>query len=160
MTIRWVIGLLLACRSTPLIAQVQPFTFAGVGLQSDFKTVVARYPHSRPQDQYVSLDAQDIHDHISAIEVSGAGPTRRVRIAFETHPAGKRVDYPSCAAVETTLVQRYGPPQDIHHFVEEASPRADRVWRSATEELTLICFKGPGRQFLAEAVQITPRRRQ
>ena len=100
MTMQWVIGVLLACRSTPLIAQIQPFTFAGVGLQSDFKVVAARYPHSSPQDQYVSLDPLDVHDHISAIEVSGAGPTRRVRIAFETHPAGKAPD----SAIRPTIL--------------------------------------------------------
>jgi len=42
-------------------------------------------------------------------------------------------------------------------FYEEASRRADRVWQSPAEQLTLICFEGPRRRLLAEAVQITPR---
>ena len=49
--------------------QASTFSFDGVRLSSDFSAVVARYPHSTPQDRYVSLAPQDIHDHISAVEV-------------------------------------------------------------------------------------------
>jgi hypothetical protein len=133
------------------------FSFDGVSLQSDFRDVAARYSHSTPQDQYVSLDPRDIHDHISMIEVSGTGRSRRVRIAFETRPDGQHADYPTCAAIEARLVTRFGRPQEIRRFYEEASARADRIWRSPTEELTLICFTGARRRVLAEAVQITPR---
>jgi hypothetical protein len=137
--------------------QGRPFAFAGIDLSSDFKTVAARYPHSTPQDQYVLLAPADIHDHISEIEVSGAGPTRRVRIAFETRPDGRTADYPSCAAIEAKLVAEFGQPQEIRRFMEEASMRADRIWRHPGEELALVCFKGPKGKLLAEAVQITPR---
>ena len=145
-----------------LIAPVQgpgvPFMFDGVGLSSDFRAVAARYPHSTPQDQYVSLAPQDVHDHISAIEVSGAGKNRRVRIAFETRTPSGRLDYPTCAAVEAKVTAQFGRPQEIRRFEEEASPRADRIWRSPTEEMVLLCFTPPhGRRLLAEAVQITPR---
>ncbi|NOT10143.1 MAG: hypothetical protein HOP28_18270 [Gemmatimonadales bacterium] len=141
-----------------LLAQAPAFTFAGVGLRSDFKAVAARYPHSVPQDQYISLARQDIHDHISAIGVSGSGETRRVRISFEITPDGGRPAYPSCAEIEAKLVKAYGPPHEIHRFSEEASPRADRIWRSTTEQLILICFQAPqGGRLFAEAVQITPR---
>ena len=157
MSTKWVFGTLIVIRSAALDAQVQGFSFAGVGLQSTFKSVAARYPHSTPQDQFVTLAPQDIHDHISAIEVSGSGPTRRVRVAFETRPDGQHADYPMCAAIEAQLVRQYGHPQFVRRFMEEASSRADRIWRSRTEELTLVCFKGPGRAFLAEAVLITPR---
>lgn len=134
------------------------FSFDGVGLSSDFKTVAARFPHSTPQDQYVSLAPQDIHDHISAIEVSGTGRSRRVRIGFETRSKVGRLDYPTCAGVEAKLVAQYGRPQEIRQFQEEASPRADRVWRSPSEELTLLCFREVrGRRLLAEAVEITAR---
>ena len=126
------------------LCQAQGLMFDGIGLESDFKHVASRFPHSRPQDQHVSLAPEDIHDHISAIEVSGEGKTRRVRVSFETLPDGTHADYPSCAAVEATLVKRYGRPSHVRRFTEEASPRADRVWRSAGEELTLLCFQRPG----------------
>jgi hypothetical protein len=137
--------------------QASAFSFDGVSLHSDFREVAARYPHSTPQDQYVSLSPQDIHDHISEIEVSGTGRGRRVRIGFETRPDGQHPDYPTCAAIEAKLVPRFGRPQAIRRFYEEATARADRVWRSPTEELTLLCFKGARHRLLAEAVLITPR---
>jgi hypothetical protein len=136
--------------------QAPVFSFAGVSLSSDFQAIADRYPHSRPQSEYVSLAPEDVHDHISAIEVSGTGSTRRVRIAFETRGASGRADYPRCAAIEAQLVGRFGRPQAVRRFMEEASPRADRLWRSQTEELTLICFAERGHLW-AEAVQITPR---
>ena len=137
-------------------AQTPAFSFDGVSLGSDFPAVAARYPHSTPQDGYVSLAPEDVHDHISAIEVSGNGPTRRVRIAFETRGPAGQAEYPRCATIEGQLVGRFGRPQEVRRFMEEASPRADRVWRSLTEELTLICFAERGHLW-AEAVQITPR---
>ncbi len=151
---KWTVPALLAL-TFPL--QAAPFTFDGVGLGSDFKAVAARYSHSMPQDQMVSLVPEDVHDHISHIEISGSGRSRRVRIGFETRK-GDRPDYPACAEVEAKLVARYGKPQTIHRFMEEASPRADRIWQSSAEELTLICFTHPGkRAVLAEAVMITNR---
>ena len=137
--------------------QASTFAFAGVSLSSDFRTVAARYPHSTPQDQYVSLAPEDIHDHISAIEISGSGSNRRVRVAFETLGAGGRHDYPQCAAIEAKLAAQFGRPQAIRRFHEESSPRADRIWRSQTEQLTLICFGGERGRLSAEAVEITPR---
>ena len=136
--------------------QVPTFSFAGIGLSSDFQAVAARYPHSSPQGNYLSLAPEDMHDHISAIEVSGTGSTRRIRIAFEIPMASGQPEYPGCATVEAKVTDQYGRPQAIHRFSEEASPRADRIWRSRTEELTLICFAERGRLW-AEAVQITPR---
>jgi len=88
--------------------------------------------------------------------VSGAGPARRVRIAFETDGASGRPDYPRCRDIEAGLVAKFGRPRDIRRFSEEASPRADRVWRAAMEELTLICFRSRG-AWWAEAVQIVRR---
>lgn len=137
--------------------QVPTFAFAGVSLSSDFRAVAARYPHSRPQSEYVSLAPEDVHDHISAIEVSGTGSTRRVRIAFETRGASGQPEYPRCATIEAQLIGQFGRPQAVRRFMEEASPRADRIWRSRTEELTLVCFEAERGRLWAEAVQITSR---
>ena len=97
-----------------------------------------------------------MHDHISGIGVSGAGLDRRVRIALEMVGPKDRLVYPKCGEIEAALVKAYGPPQDIRRFSEEASPRADRIWLSAAEEMTLVCFKEHG-VLLAEAVRISRR---
>lgn len=136
--------------------QVPTLSYAGISLNSDFQAVAARYPHSRPEREYISLAPEDVHDHISAIEISGTGSTRRVRIAFETSGAGGHPEYPSCATIEARVSHQFGRPQAVRRFMEEASPRADRVWHSRTESLTLICFSEKGHLW-AEAVQITPR---
>ena len=132
------------------------YAYAGVSLSSDFRAVAARYPHSIPQEGYVHLEPEDVHDHISAIEVSGAGPNRRVRIIFEMVDPTGQPQYPRCSEIEAKLVSTYGVPQEIRRFSEEASPRADRVWQSGSEQLVLVCFR-QGRVFWAEAVQITRR---
>jgi hypothetical protein len=135
--------------------QVPIFSFAGISLKSDFRAVAARYPHSSPQSEYILLAPEDRHDHISAIEISGTGSTRRVRIAFEIQAPSGQPEYPKCATVQARLAEQYGRPQAIRRFMEEASPRADRIWRSRTEELILICFAERGHLW-AEAVQISP----
>jgi hypothetical protein len=136
--------------------QARSFTYAGIGLGSDFKTIAARHPHSTPQGEYLRLEPEDMHDHISGIGVSGTGAGRRVRITFEMVGPKDRPLYPKCGEIEATLVKAYGPPQDIRRFSEEASPRADRIWRSAGEEMTLVCFR-EHRVLWAEAVQIIRR---
>ena len=80
-----------------------------------------------------------------------------MRVAFETRPDRQHAAYPMCAAIEAQLVRQYGHPHFVRRFLEEASSRADQIWRSGTEERTLVCFKGPGRAFLAEAALITTR---
>ena len=152
--LRWI---LLYAGFTGLLARTQHFVFAGVGLQSELQEVAVRYPRSVSLGRSLVLAPEDAHDGISTIEISGAGAGRRVRISFETRPAGLELEYPPCRAVETGLVQQYGQPQEILRFTEAASRRADRVWRSSTEEMRLICFRGTGR-LLAEAVLIAPGR--
>ena len=147
---------LVAIPVASVLSQPRGFSFAGVSLNSDFKTVAARYHRSTPQDSYISLVPEDSHDHISAIGISGAGPTRRVRITFEMKTAKGR-EYPSCAEMEARIVRSNGPPKQIRRFDEEASRRADRIWQSKTEELALHCFGRPGGRLLAEAVQVAPR---
>jgi hypothetical protein len=137
--------------------QAASFSYAGVSLESDLTQVAARYPHSTPQGDYLRLEPQDVHDHISSIEVSGSGLARRVRIAFELQDAAGRARYPRCEEIEARLVAPFGAPKEIRRFSEEAALRADRVWRSDTEELVLLCFRMSEGLLLAEAVQITRR---
>jgi hypothetical protein len=143
--------------ATLLAAQPQLFSFAGISLASDLKSVAARYPNSSPQASYISIAPKDSHDHISAIEISGSGPGRRIRIAFEMQKSDGRPTYPSCRDVEMKLTRAYGRPHQIRRFSEEASRRADRAWRSETEELVLLCFDAGRGRLYAEAVQITAR---
>jgi hypothetical protein len=132
------------------------FSFAGVSLASDLKEIAARHPHSSARDGYIYIDPADAHDHISGIGISGTGATRRVRITFETRDARQQPQYPACTEVEATLARSFGPPTQIRRFREESSWRADRIWSSQTEELTLLCFRDTSAgRYLAEAVQIT-----
>jgi hypothetical protein len=139
--------------------QATSFAYAGVALNSDIKVIAARYPHSSLQGTYLRLGPEDVHDHISGIEVSGTGPSRRVRITFGIQQPTGQPRYPHCREIEARLVSTFGPPKAVRRFSEEASLRADRIWQSKTEELTLLCFRVGGAQgaLQAEAVQITRR---
>ena len=138
------------------LAQGKSFTYAGIGLGTELPALAVRHPGATLQGDYLRLSPDDTRDHISAVGISGTGTARRVRIMFErTSSAGSPV-YPRCTEVETRLGRDFGSPQEVRRFTEEASPRADRVSRSSTEEMTLICFRNRG-VFRAEAVQITPR---
>ena len=119
--------------------------------------MAARYPHSTVQGNYLRLAPEDVDDHISGIEISGTGASRRVRIAFEMEGANGAPEYPRCQEIEAKLAGDFGSPREVRRFSEEASPRADRIWRSEAEEMRLICFRGARGIFWAEAVQITPR---
>src|SRR5258708_4339019 len=116
---------ILTVPMTASVLQAPAFSFAGVRLDSDLDQVATRYPHSTRASQYIDVAPEDSHDHISGIEVSGAGSTRRVRISFETRREGQPPDYPPCAQVQTKLEQQFGPPASIRRFAEERSQRAD-----------------------------------
>ena len=137
-----------------LAAQAPVFLFGGVGLASDLSQVARRYPHSLRNGDILYVDPADTTDHISTIALSGAGPSRRLRVTFELERGGRK-DNPACADVQRMLDAQFGVPT-IRTFREEAVERADRQWRSATEEMTLVCFAGPRRAWLAEAVVINP----
>lgn len=139
------------------VVQLQAFSFAGLSLDSDLNQVATRYPHSDRAGSYIYVAPKDSHDHISGIEISGAGATRRMRVSFESRRERHLPQHPACARVQAKLEHQFGRPSGLRRFAEEASRRADRVWRSRTEVLTLICFAGPRGQWLAEAVQINRR---
>ena len=65
--------------------------------------------------------------------------------------------YPPCAEVEGKIVSRFGAPEVVRKFSEEANERADRVWQREDEELILVCFRGAQGTLLAEAVVIVAR---
>lgn len=132
--------------------QPRKFTYAGIGFGSDFDAVSQRFPHSGRTKTYIYVAPEDSHDRIGGIELS----RQRVVISFATH-VGDRDQYPPCVEIEQRLIRDYGRPESIREFDEEAVRRADRHWISAREEMTLVCFMGPRRQLLAEAVKILPR---
>ena len=148
-------GSLLAAAG--LFIQTAHFSFAGVDLDSEFDRVAARFPHSASQGQHLSIAPADVHDHVTAIDMSGHGQSRRVRISFEQQRPGGALDYPACERIEAILVRAYGRPTSVLRFTEERTTRADRVWQSAGEEMRLVCFSDKRPGFLAEAVQITRR---
>jgi hypothetical protein len=133
-------------------AQQQQFSYAGIGLGSDFDATARRYPHSSRVGSYIYVAPEDSRDHVGGIGIS----EQQVVISFGVH-VGSREQYPPCAEIEKPLIQQYGRPESIREFDEEAVRRADRHWSSLREEMTLICFIGPRRQLLAEGVKISPR---
>lgn len=140
-------------------SQDHRFTFEGLGLDSDIASIAAQYPHSTRVGDYIYVAPEDGRGRISGIGLSGAGRTRRLRLSFESsRPRGSPL-YPLCGDVQRNLEKRYGPPQTVRDFNEEASPRSDRIWESATEQMTLVCFLSPGRRtpLFAEAVVIAAR---
>jgi hypothetical protein len=141
-----------------LAGQVPHFTFAGLDLDSDLDSIAKRYPQSTRVGDYLYVSPRDCKTSISGIELSGAGPTRRLRIAFESRGSNGRPVYPVCGDVQRGIEKSYGKPM-VREFSEEASRRSDRIWRSAGEQMTLICFANPGRAtpLFAEAVVIVPR---
>ncbi|HET8625551.1 MAG TPA: hypothetical protein VFM14_18465 [Gemmatimonadales bacterium] len=150
----WTLQVLLLLAAS---GQAKPFAYTGISLRSDLMAVAARHPNSTLQGDYLRLAPEDMQDHISAVAISGTGAARRVRIMFEVQRPNGPPDYPRCRDIEARLTGDFGAPHAIRRFSEEASPRADRIWRSGTEELTLICFKGARGVYRAEAVQIAPR---
>jgi hypothetical protein len=133
------------------------FEFAGIGLDSDLDAVARRYPGSQRVGDYLHVASREVRDHITGIGISGAGPTRRVRLGFEKTTDEGPPLYPVCADVERRLTRDYGPPGAIREFDEEAMRRMDRVWSNEFEELVLMCFKDASGRVRAEGVTITPR---
>ena len=157
----WLVPLLLAL-AIPGLAQEGPLTFVGLGLRSDLATVEARYPRSHRVGNYVYVAPEESHDHVYGIEVPDDGPGRRLRVTFERPDGVPSPDgsgrYPTCASVQRQIERAYGSPASILEFAEEASWRADRLWRRGLEELRLICFGERNRpaSLEAEAVVIVP----
>ncbi len=157
----WLVPLLLAV-AIPGLAQEGPLKFVGLGLGSDLATVETRYPRSHRAGHYVHVAPEESHDHVYGIEVPDGGPARRLRVTFERPDGVPSPDgsgrYPTCASVQRQIERAYGSPASILEFAEEASWRADRVWRRGLEELRLICFGQRNRpaSLEAEAVVIVP----
>jgi hypothetical protein len=137
------------------IAQVTEFTFGGVGLSSTLEALAKQYPRATRVGELLYVPPGDEH-HISSIALSGAGPSRRLRISFGQLSASEKPIYPACATVQKGLEARYGAPAAVRAFDEEAVRRSDRVWRGSQEELTLVCFAS-GKSVMAEAVVINRR---
>ena len=142
-----------------LLVQTPRFTYSGIGLDATIEALVSRYPHSTRVGDFIYVDAADIRDAVTGIGISGTGAGKRVRLSFESRLEKGEPRYPVCSDIRRPLEMRYGSPQSVREFNEEASRRSDAVWQSATEELTLVCFTPPGRRSvrMAEAVVVVGR---
>ncbi len=142
-----------------LLAQASSFTYGNLGLSTDLGMVEKRYPHSSRIGDHIRIAPEEVRDFVTGISLSGSGPLRRLRISFETQRADGKNSYPPCADIQRDLEGRYGAPQTVRRFHEEASLRSDRVWENAREEMTLVCFAPPrgSRNLRAEAIVIVRR---
>jgi hypothetical protein len=145
---------LLTMAFAGVFAQAAPFTYSGVGRAADLAAIAGRYPHSSLSGEYIHIAPADVRDLITGVALSGTGTARRLRITFEVSASGKPPAYPECAQIQPGLQKRYGPPDITREFDEEAARRSDRVWRTSSEEMTLVCFHPPRHSgpWLAEAL--------
>ncbi len=142
--------------SGPAGHQRPELTFSGIGLRSEFDSVASEFPHSERAGQYIYVSPEDSRDHIYGIGISGAGNNRFVRISFERQRERRRLEYPTCATVQSQIARQFGRPDDTRRFAEEATTRSDRLWVRGSEELTLMCFRSGSARLWAEAVVIDP----
>lgn len=149
MRILLIIGLLAA--SWNVLAY--SFEFAGLSRATTAQNIAKRYPNSTVSGGYVSVSPKDTHDHIFGIELFGPQLSYRLRISFES-PDRK---YPSCEAVEKSILLTHGKPTQIREFNEEASRNRYLIWELELEAVQLQCFmvdKNAG--YFAEAIVVHP----
>jgi hypothetical protein len=131
------------------------FEFAGLSLATTPQDIANEYPNSRVSGSYVEVSPKDSHDHIFGIELFGEKLSYRLRISFESPER----TYPSCEAIEKTIVASHGKPTGIRSFNEEAVRNRYLTWKSDGESVTLQCFtRDRNAGYLAEAIAVVPRR--
>lgn len=133
------------------------FSYGGIGLGSDLPQVARRFRTVPDPEPYLRVSTEYARDQIRVIAVGGSGRHRQVRISLGGRDSLPAEEYPDCSQIETVLKQSFGPAQEILHFMEETHHRSDRIWRSATEKLTLECFLNPEGRLVAPTVIILPR---
>jgi hypothetical protein len=146
---------LLLLAAAPAFA-AEPFAYSGIGLDATAAGMRARFPNSKLAGDYVHVADKDSRDHVYGVGLPGAKKPRSVRVSFE-RPGGSRPGHPKCKVVEARLRAGYGAPGEIRKFAQERNPRADRIWKSDRETMTLVCLAGPNGELLAEAVVIAER---
>jgi hypothetical protein len=150
---------LAAAAVAPAFA-AERFTYADVGLQTTPAEARQRFPSSRVDGHYIYIADRDRRGQVSRIELAAGGKPPRVRLSLERprDSAGRgQPVFPKCKVIESDLRARYGAPDEVRKFAEEAQLRADRIWKGARETLTLACFAGPSGELLADAVVIAGR---
>ena len=135
------------------VLQVQEFAFAGLSLRATIDELRTKYPLSLFVDQRVYLSDAERHDHISTIELSGAGGQRTLRLFFERRDNGKAV-YPRCETLRATLERRYGAPSRVQDATEEQARNRRFLWSNTSQTLMLDCFAMPGQSRYAERMTI------
>ena len=156
----WLVGVFFSAVPATAALGADAFSYAGIGLDTTAAGVKPTFPNSRIVGNDVHVAERDSRDHIYGIRLAGGRKPRVVQISFErpqATAAGARFAYPTCKAVEAELRARYGAPDEVRKFVEGPSPRADRVWQSEREAMTLNCFQGEHGGLLAIGVVIAER---
>jgi hypothetical protein len=106
------VTLMVLARSL-VAAQTDPFSFAGLGLNTTMGDLQTRYPRSTALDTLVYVSKEESHDHISTIGVSSNGVARILSISFGREQRGGRPTYPSCEKLLAVLTGRYGTPANV-----------------------------------------------
>lgn len=138
----------------------ESLAYSGIGLATMMTALKTQFPNSRADGDALEVDERDSRDHIYGVQLIGRGKSRVVRIGFARPSGGesrKQPRFPKCKVVEAAVRAKHGAPDEVRKFSEEATQRADRIWKSSGETLTLRCFVGPGTELLAEGVLIAAR---
>ena len=149
-----VITFVLLAGST-VAAQPEPFSFAGLSLNTTIAELKRKYPRAMVVGELVYLTAQESHDGITTIGLSGTGARRSLTVTFEQRQPGGTNTYPACEKLVSTLTERYGSPTNVIDAQEERARNRRFEWKRSTETLTLSCFRISSQPLYAERLTMT-----
>lgn len=154
-----------------------PYGFAGLSLDTTAAQLRQRYPQDATGGSYMTLPSERSHDHIYSIQIAspdGSGQGR-LRLGFE-RPAVQAADgkvlsparHPRCDQLSARLKTRYGPPAQVHEYIEgDTDGYRTRILRwqqvlpqlapaQRVEHLVLQCGRSKtARWFQADALEIS-----
>jgi hypothetical protein len=124
----------------PRLWPAESLAFAGLSPRTTLEAAQQRYPRSTIVGRHVYVSHADSHHHIYGIDLPDAAQPARIRLFFE-RAVGERREYPLCDETAAVIRKQYGEPARVQEFTEERARNRRLVWRSAGDELSLLCFR-------------------
>ena len=134
---------------------VERFSFAGLSLATTLVDLKKKYARSTFVDQLMHVSDEDAHDGLGTVALGLIGGRQTLTLTFERQRRGARPSYPACAQMLSALERRYGRPAKTIDAAEEQARNRRFEWTSATESLTLSCFRMPRQPLYAERITIS-----
>lgn len=126
------------------------FSYAGLSVPETFDSLAARYPTSPKRNFVIDLAAAEVHDRITQVAYGeDAGGWKRISISFERFPGlirpePARTRYPRCEQILRGITARFGEPDSLRQFADQAHARMDRYWSRDGEMMVLLCILDAG----------------